>query len=399
MKLKFILLFIFMFILPDPCMGQTTIKITGMTADASPTSDDLVWTINDPASTKGSRKVTLGNLPKAFTSANGLSLISAADYAAMLVLLGFDQDVSADANPSFSTLNIIGANALNLGTSRTNNGQVRFKSGTALNDYYFSIVGGNFTANLVWNLPLSVPGGANYLLNVDADGTMGYTDPASIGGTQASLHIDDILTTIGVASEATHLGTFTGSTISDNVTAKAAIQALETAVETKSNTSSPTFTGKVTTAASAAVAGAGFNLPHGVVPNSPANGDCWTTSAGGLYCQINGSTIGPYAAAGGSPALDDVTNPDAAKTFTLLDNNASALSFGATGAADILKIGTLDAGPGVTITGFLTTTGLDTSGTISSGAGGFTVAPDGDVIGKSFTSAKVNGTAGTSLLY
>jgi hypothetical protein len=31
-------------------------------------------------------------------------------------------------------------------------------------------------------LPNAVPGGANYLLNCDADGTMGWTDPASLGG-------------------------------------------------------------------------------------------------------------------------------------------------------------------------------------------------------------------------
>ena len=49
--------------------------------------------------------------------------------------------------------------------------------------------------------------------------------------TASSLHLDDLLTAIGIASEATHLGTFTGSTIDDNQTAKAAIQALETAVE------------------------------------------------------------------------------------------------------------------------------------------------------------------------
>jgi hypothetical protein len=57
--------------------------------------------------------------------------------------------------------------------------------------------------------------------------------PPGSSATQASLHIDDILTAIGVASEATHLGTFTGSTVPDSSTAKAAIQALETAVETK----------------------------------------------------------------------------------------------------------------------------------------------------------------------
>jgi len=122
---------------------------------------------------------------------------------------------------------------------------------------------------------------------------------------------------------------------------------------------SPTFTGKVTTAAPAAVAGAGFNLPHGTAPDSPSNGDCWTTTSG-LYCRINGSTIGPYATAGGSPALDDVTDPDAAKTFTLLDNNASSLSFGSTGKSDILRIVTTDAGEGVTMSGTLGVTGATT---------------------------------------
>ncbi len=122
---------------------------------------------------------------------------------------------------------------------------------------------------------------------------------------------------------------------------------------------SPTFTGKVTTAAPAAVAGAGFNLPHGTAPDSPSNGDCWTTTSG-LYCRINGSTIGPYATAGGSPALDDVANPDAPKTFTLLDNDSAALSFGSTGKADILKIITTDSAEGVTMSGTLTVTGAIT---------------------------------------
>jgi hypothetical protein len=52
---------------------------------------------------------------------------------------------------------------------------------------------------------------------------------------------------------------------------------------------SPTFTGKVTTAASA-TGGAGFNAPHGAAPTSPANGDLWTTTAG-LFAYINGTTI------------------------------------------------------------------------------------------------------------
>jgi hypothetical protein len=44
-------------------------------------------------------------------------------------------------------------------------------------------------------------------------------------------HIDNLATLSGIAKDGTNLGTFTGTTISDNVTIKAALQALETAVE------------------------------------------------------------------------------------------------------------------------------------------------------------------------
>jgi hypothetical protein len=48
---------------------------------------------------------------------------------------------------------------------------------------------------------------------------------------------------------------------------------------------------KLTTSASM-LAGAGFNLEHGVPPTGKFNGDMWTTTAG-LYVQINGTTVGP----------------------------------------------------------------------------------------------------------
>ena len=66
------------------------------------------------------------------------------------------------------------------------------------------------------------------------------------------------------------------------------------ALPTRNTTGDATIGGKLTTAASAS-GGAGFNLPHGTAPSSPANGDCWTTTAG-LYCYINGGTVGPYNA-------------------------------------------------------------------------------------------------------
>ena len=56
--------------------------------------------------------------------------------------------------------------------------------------------------------------------------------------TQASLHVDSLITLSGVADDAVNLGSFTGSTIEDNQTVKAALQALETSGETKVSTSS-----------------------------------------------------------------------------------------------------------------------------------------------------------------
>ena len=50
-------------------------------------------------------------------------------------------------------------------------------------------------------------------------------------------HIDNVATLTGVAKDSANLGTFTGSTITDSSTVKAALQLLETAVETKAASS------------------------------------------------------------------------------------------------------------------------------------------------------------------
>jgi hypothetical protein len=58
--------------------------------------------------------------------------------------------------------------------------------------------------------------------------------------TASSLSVDDLITLSGVAEGAVNLGSFTGTTIGDNLTIKASLQALETIVETKLPTSSYT---------------------------------------------------------------------------------------------------------------------------------------------------------------
>lgn len=45
-------------------------KVTGLSADATPTSDDLLYVVNDPSGTPGSKKSTAANV---ITKAHGLS--------------------------------------------------------------------------------------------------------------------------------------------------------------------------------------------------------------------------------------------------------------------------------------------------------------------------------------
>jgi hypothetical protein len=58
-----------------------------------------------------------------------------------------------------------------------------------------------------------------------------------------------------------------------------------------------TMTGPLITAPSIAGA-AGFNVPVGVAPSAPNNGDIWTTAAG-IFVQIAGATVGPLASTSG----------------------------------------------------------------------------------------------------
>lgn len=44
-----------------------------------------------------------------------------------------------------------------------------------------------------------------------------------------------------------------------------------------------------------------LRLPHGSAPNSPTNGDVWTTTSG-MYVRVNGATVGPLAASSGASA-------------------------------------------------------------------------------------------------
>ena len=90
-----------------------------------------------------------------------------------------------------------------------------------------------FVTTAVANTIESAPGALDTLnelaaaLNDDANFSTTVTNLINANET----HIDNAVTLTGVAKDGTNLGTFTGSTITDNQTVKAALQLLETKVE------------------------------------------------------------------------------------------------------------------------------------------------------------------------
>ena len=88
--------------------------------------------------------------------------------------------------------------------------------------------------------------GAPDALNTLNEIAAAINDDASIATTLTALstanevHVDNLVSLTGVAKDATNLGTFTGATIADSQTVKAALQALETAVEAAGSAASLT---------------------------------------------------------------------------------------------------------------------------------------------------------------
>lgn len=86
--------------------------------------------------------------------------------------------------------------------------------------------------------------------------------------------------------------------------------------------------GLFTTKASA-TGSSGLNIPHGAAPTSPVNGDFWSTTSG-FFGRVNGSTVGPFTASGGS-VWSSLSNPSGNLSLTMgsntsIFNTTSALS-------------------------------------------------------------------------
>ena len=106
------------------------------------------------------------------------------------------------------------------------------------------------------------------------------------------VHVDNLVSLSGVAKDQVHLSTFTGSTIVDNRTVKAALQDLETAVETKLDSSAvSTFGGTLVDDADAAAARTTLGL-----------GSAATTDSGDYATAAQGATADAALPAAGAQA-------------------------------------------------------------------------------------------------
>ena len=100
-----------------------------------------------------------------------------------------------------------------------------------------NLLSGYATESYVTSAIANVVDGAPAALDTLNELAAALNDDASIASSLTALinanetHVDNMATLTGVAKDGTSLGTFTGSTVGDNLTVKAALQALETAVE------------------------------------------------------------------------------------------------------------------------------------------------------------------------
>ncbi len=199
--------------------------------------------------------------------------------------------------------------------------------------------------------------------SADIQTFLGYANLAAI---KAGLSIDDLVTLTGVADGSTHLGTFTGSTITDNQTIKAALQLLETAVE--------------------GVAGG-----HDAVTINAGIGAIALTGANQvLTAHANVEALADYA----DPNADRIWFwDDSESTFAgLAVGNSIAIT---TTILDTIQDIRTTATPRFARIGV----GQAADGTNPIASSGFSVDPDGDVAAKSFTTTKASGVAGSALFY
>ena len=213
--------------------------------------------------------------------------------------------------------------------------------------------------------------GTSKFLRVDGDGTCSWQVPPDTDTTytKASFDIDHLFTLVGASADTDeNLGTFTGSTIADNQTIKAAIQAVETAVETKGATAGSSSIVTVGTISSGTWQGTA--IAQAYIANDAINGDKIADDAVNSEHYAAGSIDEEHLNATNSPTDNYLLSyDDASGGFTWVaagsggeNNEYSFKTISVAGQDDVVADTTTDtltlaAGSNVTIT---TTAASDT---------------------------------------
>ena len=199
-------------------------KLSALTATTSAGDDDILYVGDtaDGGTSYTSKKITRANLfsgiaTESYVNTQVSNLIDGAPDA-LNTLNELAAALNDDASAASSLTALINANETHIDNVATLSGLA--KDSTSL---------GTFTGTTIADSTTIKAALQTLETAVESKGN-------ATSLTSLTTAVGDLNTLTGVAQNATNLGTFTGSTISDNVAVKTAIQALETAVETKAAT-------------------------------------------------------------------------------------------------------------------------------------------------------------------
>ncbi len=203
-------------------------KLSALTAITSAGDDDLIYVADtaDGGSSYSSKKITRANLFSGIaTEAHVATQIAALVDGAPGALDTLNELAAAmadDPNLSTTLTNLINANETHIDNVATLTGVA--KDSTTFGTFTGSTITDNQTLKAILQiLETAVEARATSVTVAEIDG-----------------NANDLISLSGVAENASDLGTFAGTTIADSQTVKQALQTLETAVESKGSATSLT---------------------------------------------------------------------------------------------------------------------------------------------------------------
>jgi hypothetical protein len=201
-------------------------KLSSLTAITSAGDDDLIYVADtaDGGSTYASKRITRGNLfsgiaTESYVATQLANLVDGAP-GALDTLNELAAAMADDASFSTTITNLINANETHIDNVATLTGVA--KDSTNFGSFTGSTITDNQTLKAILQLLETA---------VETKASISSFVAQGLTVNEIDDNVDDLIALSGITENTTGLGTFTGSTISDDSTIKAALQDLETAAE------------------------------------------------------------------------------------------------------------------------------------------------------------------------